>query len=86
MTAGNPAFSLQIRAASILRKEPQEAGSEAFTPSVTGREWGKTGAHTAGGVGAVLRFSDAISLARVLNLALAGFRHAHCRLISLLQF
>jgi len=38
---------------------------EAFTPSVTGREWGKMGARTAGGAGA--RFA-------LLNTVRAGIR------------
>jgi len=43
----------------FLGEGRQDSGIETFTPSVTGREWGKTGAHTAGGVGARLAFAVA---------------------------
>ena len=43
----------------FLGEGRQDSGIETFTPSVTGREWGKTGAHTAGGVGARLAFTVA---------------------------
>ncbi len=58
-------------------------GIASFRPSVTGREWGKTGARTAGGTSAVLRFYIAINLCRCL---LKHWTRAVLRPAQLLQF